>query len=201
MTLSAILAFLCAHGPELTAAAYALLNLANALARGPEAKGFLMKLADLLSVLTRKDAAGTLKMPLALSASSPKPPAGGKPPLNLVALALVGLGLSSCAHVPPSLKQYGQVFGACMESKGLAEAPGLASQVFDILDKSAGSAGTIEQQLEGLLSAQGFAAAKDVGECAIVAWLSNNPVAGKPSPAQGAARVFLARRAAARPAK
>ena len=61
--LSAILAFILAHPAELAAAAYALLNLANALVKGPEAKSALAKLADLLAVLARKDAAGTLKLP------------------------------------------------------------------------------------------------------------------------------------------
>jgi hypothetical protein len=91
--LTAAGALVSAHGSELAALAYALLNLANALAKGTEAKSLLMKLADLLSVLTRKDAPGTLKLPLARSSA----PARG--PIALVPLVLLGLAptLSGCA--------------------------------------------------------------------------------------------------------
>lgn len=133
---------------------------------------------------------------LSLLATS-NPSDAGAGPKPLLALALVGFGAISCAHVPPAVAAFGKAFGACMEAKGLAEAPGLASQVFSILANGSGSAGSIGQQLEGLLGPTGQAVLEDTMLCAVSAWLGQNPVApaAPPTPSQAAARVFLARHA------
>ncbi len=95
----ALSAFVSAHAAELAAVCYALLNLANALAKGPEAKSKLAALANFLAVLTRKDAPGTLKAPLSSGEASP----------DLKALALFmafTMGLSACACLRPSSDEY-----------------------------------------------------------------------------------------------
>lgn len=103
-------ALISAHWAEILGVCYALINLANALAKGPEAKGKLAALADFLAVLARKDAAGTLKAPMAKSkplgsdAPAPKSPPDLK---ALVALPLAFVvGLSGCACFRPSSDEY-----------------------------------------------------------------------------------------------
>jgi len=93
-----------AHGALVAGLLYAALNLANALVKGPEAKGFIGKLIDALSILTRKEASGTLKMPLAKSKSR-----AGKMELPaalfpFIAVPLAGVLLASCACFGPEKK-------------------------------------------------------------------------------------------------
>lgn len=116
--------------------------------------------------------------------------------MRLTALAF--LAAIGCAHTPPSLVEYGAAYGQCMADKGIAEAPELGAKVFDILDAGAFSAGTLSSQLEALLTGAGTTAIKDAISCAVTAWFSAHPVAAnaKPTAAQAACRVFLARRAA-----
>jgi hypothetical protein len=49
-----------------------LVNLANGLTNYPKAKNVLWFLVDLLSVVTKKDAPGTFKLPLARSVNPEK---------------------------------------------------------------------------------------------------------------------------------
>lgn len=73
---------------------YAALNLANAVVKGPEAKSVVGKLIDALAFLTRKDADGTLKIPLARSKAGSN--AKMKLPALLPLLPLVLLASCAC---------------------------------------------------------------------------------------------------------
>ena len=53
---------------------YCALNIANALFKGPQAQSTIHKLIDALSVLTRAEADGTLKLPLKASGKADAEP-------------------------------------------------------------------------------------------------------------------------------
>ncbi len=106
-----VIEWLRAHGPELLAFVYAAINVANALVRSPEAKTKLGKVADLVSVLARKDAEGTLKKPFTRSRARKRSADkwnDTKSKKGLKALALLAaasLTLSACASWQNNLRQ------------------------------------------------------------------------------------------------
>jgi hypothetical protein len=77
---------------------------------------------------------------------------------------------AGCAHATPSEKAFGIAYGACMEAKGLAAAPGVGSEAWNDLTKGT-NATTIETQLEQLALKAGV----DAVGCAVASFL-NAPV-------------------------
>ena len=74
--MSAALIWIQNHAELVAGLAYATLNVINAMVKGPEAKSLVGKLLDAVSVLTRSEAQGTLKLPGMRSSSVDNAPNG-----------------------------------------------------------------------------------------------------------------------------
>ncbi len=151
MSLAGALKFLSDNQGVLLAAAYALLNLANALLKGPAAQGAIAKLADFLSLLTRKDAAGTLKLPCTMSGDAPKSPPSLKALILLPIAFLASLpGCAFCkdatnAAEPRCVLESNMV--KCGETAGFALVPVVLALIAGAIAGQPFDAGALEAQL------------------------------------------------------
>jgi hypothetical protein len=64
--------WISAHWELILGVVYALLNLANGMTKSAEAKSVIGKAIDAVSVLTRAEASGTVKLPLVSSKKEEK---------------------------------------------------------------------------------------------------------------------------------
>jgi hypothetical protein len=109
-------------------------------------------------------------MRLANGAAPPPPPPITKA-VALLPFIFITMALSSCAHLTPAERAYGAAYGACMEAKGIAAAPGVGAEVWTDLSHGTNTA-TIVAQLEALAAKAGV----DAVTCASQSWLQ--PAAG-----------------------
>lgn len=121
---------------------------------------------DIFFPSDKKSANNTADSAAALAQKQPPTP---PPPVRagmLLPFVLVACAFSACAHLTPDEKAFGAAYGACMEAKGLAAAPGVADEVWGDLNSGTNQA-TIVSQLEAL----GAKAGTDAVACAVQAWL------------------------------
>lgn len=108
------------------------------------------------------------------------------PPITKAAamlpLLFVAFAVTSCAHLTPDQKAFGNAYAACMEARGLAVAPGVADEAWKDLNTGADKA-TIVAQLEAL-AAKG---STDAVTCAVQAWLAPTAAKAAKNPAGVAA--------------
>lgn len=89
---------------------------------------------------------------------------------------------------------YTAAFEACLTADGVQLGLSDGSSVINILD-AGGTEAQIVNALEGLGIDAGSSIVMDIGACALSSWMSVHPVGAsvKPTPAQAAVRVYLAR--------
>jgi len=110
------------------------------------------------------------------------------PPIRpgvLLPFVFIGAALTmSCAHMTPDEKAFGTAYGACMEAKGLAVAPGVGQEAWDDLNGRAATDGgvTTAQAIVAQLEALAKRAGVDAVTCAVQAW-TTAPVKGTRNPA------------------
>lgn len=201
--MQSIITYVIAHRAELATGAgalYTLLSVINGLIHSPKANTFLGDVLDVISYISRKGAAGSVKAPFTRSSAPSEPVVDGASARALLPLLLVGVVmLGACGHLPPlptpDPAQYRAAFVACLEHEGVTDATNAGAQILNILDTGTGSAQQIEAEVERIAVTIGGDAAILVAQCAVDAWVATNPVPAstKPTPSQVAARLFRAK--------
>jgi hypothetical protein len=125
---------------------------------GVAAVGGYNSFFDLLFPADKKPAAGTTTSP-------PVPPITKA--AVLLPFVFIVFSFAGCAHLTPSERAFGNSYAACMESKGLAVAPGVGAEAWNDLTKGT-NATVIESQLEQLALKAGV----DAVGCAVASFLN-----------------------------
>lgn len=158
--MQSIVAYVIAHQAELAAGAgalYTLLSVINGLIHSPKANTFLGDVLDVISYISRKGAAGSVKAPFTRSTAPSDPVIDGASARALLPLLLVPLvAFSACAPSPCLQPQNAATAKcklesnliSCGEQDAFALLPVVVSVIGPAIDGNGFNAANVEQQLE-----------------------------------------------------
>jgi hypothetical protein len=156
-------------------------------------------ISEALPYVKNTEANGILQWLLGLLKKAPgaTQPPGSSARAFLPFLVIGSMFVASCAHGPtpidgPAVAQYRQRFTACIEAKGIQAAGTAGDDILKILESGGYTINQLVQQIEEAGIALAGGGIQDLAVCAVEAWFSDNPVlAGKATPSQAAARLYL----------